>query len=148
MKHFDVIIVEDNRHDVEMILDTLADKGIHEEAHTLANGEEAIDFFFGAQGCLQQTGARLPKLVLLDLKLPKVNGIEFLRRIRSDERTRHVPVVIFSSSNETKDRQDCYAAGANSYIVKPLDGDRFSAYVADIWSYWVLMNKTSYNENY
>ena len=83
---------------------------------------------------------------MLDLKLPKVGGLEVLKRLKSDDRTRNIPIVVFTSSNEAKDRSECYLSGANSYIVKPLDADCFSRYVTDIKTYWFMMNQTSYQD--
>ncbi len=95
---------------------------------------------------LQKKDFYYPRFILLDLKLPKVGGLEVLRRLKSDERTRSIPTIIFSSSNEAKDRNESYLLGANSYIVKPLDADCFSRFVVDIATYWLMMNRTSYQE--
>lgn len=144
MGGFDVLVIEDNRHDVEMILETISEKDISDMVYVINDGAEAIDYFFGAQGCVEHDPFRLPKLILLDLKLPKVSGLEILRTIKSDERTRYIPIVVFTSSNEVRDRTECYLLGANSYIVKPMDADMFSRYVADIGSYWMFMNRSIY----
>ena len=140
----DILIVEDNPHDVELILDTMKEHYITDKVCVQRDGAEALDYFFGPEGCLLSGAAHLPKLILLDLKLPKVSGLEFLKHIRSDERTRHIPTVIFTSSNEAEDRIESYLLGVNSYIVKPLDADLFSSFVTDIMTYWVSMNKAVY----
>jgi two-component system response regulator len=145
MKGADILLIEDNRHDIEMILDALVSQDMGNRVHALSDGAEAIEYFFGPRGCLQRTVFHLPKLILLDLKLPKVSGLEILKRIKSDERTRHIPMVVFTSSNEARDRSECYLYGANSYIVKPLDADQFSRFVADIGLYWVTMNRVNYD---
>ena len=140
----DILLIEDNRHDVEMILYAFNEHDMSYHVLALADGAKALDYFFSACGCLHEAAAKLPKLILLDLKLPKVNGIEVLKRLKFDERTRHIPVVIFTSSNESQDRLECYSLGANSYIVKPLDSDEFSRFIGDIGSYWMQMNETAH----
>jgi two-component system response regulator len=142
----DILLIEDNSHDVEMILETFREQNVSHKVRVLRNGAEALDYFFGPQECLQKADFRCPRFILLDLKLPKVGGLEVLRRLKSDERTRNIPTIIFSSSNEARDRIESYLLGANSYIVKPLDADCFSRFVADITSYWLLMNRTSYQD--
>jgi two-component system response regulator len=144
MDGVDILLVEDNLNDVELILDAISGQYITDKVCVLRDGAAALDYFFGPEGCLQSVIVHLPKLILLDLKLPKVSGLEFLKHIRTDERTRHIPTVIFTSSNETQDRLETYLLGANSYIVKPLDADIFSRFVVDIMSYWVSMNSVIY----
>ena len=146
MNTSEIIIIEDNRHDVAMILEAFCEQNIKEKICVLCNGAKALDYFFGAQGCLQKTDFCCPRFILLDLKLPKVGGLEVLKRLKSEERTRNIPVIVFTSSNEAKDRSECYLLGANSYIVKPLDADCFSRYVTDIKTYWFMMNQTSYQD--
>ncbi|HYA15452.1 MAG TPA: response regulator [Syntrophales bacterium] len=141
----DILIIEDNRHDVEMILETISEQDISDTVHVINDGAEAIDFFFGPEGCIGDVSCHLPKLILLDLKLPKVSGLEVLKSIKSNERTKYIPTVVFTSSNEARDRTESYLLGANSYIVKPMDADMFSRFVADIGSYWVFMNRSTYD---
>ena len=141
----DILVIEDNRHDVEMILETISEQDISDTVFVINDGSEAIDYFFGPTGCVGNDSRYLPKLILLDLKLPKVSGLEVLKTIKSDERTRYIPTVVFTSSNEARDRIESYMLGANSYIVKPMDADMFSRYVADIGSYWILMNRSNYD---
>ncbi|MDA8126466.1 MAG: response regulator [Deltaproteobacteria bacterium] len=146
MEQFEILLVEDNRHDVAMILEAFREQNTCDKFQVLHNGAEALDYFFGPQGCLQRLGICHIRFVLLDLKLPKVDGLEVLKRLKSDERTREIPVIIFSSSNEARDRKESYLLGANSYIVKPLDADHFSQVVADIGSYWLTRNRTAYQD--
>ncbi len=146
MKEIDILIIEDNRHDEVMILDAFREQNIHDKIHVLRDGEEALGYFFGPHGCLRKTDICYPRFVLLDLKLPKVGGLEVLKHIKSDERARNIPIIIFSSSDEANDRNESYLLGANSYIVKPLDADCFSRFVVDIASYWLKMNRTPYQE--
>jgi two-component system, response regulator len=145
MNMIEILIIEDNHHDEVMILDALREQNIHDKIRVLHNGEEALDYFFGSHGCLKKADMYYPRFVQLDLKLPKVGGLEVLKRLKSDERTRDIPVIIFTSSNEAKDRNESFLLGANSYIVKPLDADCFSRFVVDIAFYWLMMNKTSYH---
>jgi two-component system response regulator len=147
MNEFDILLVEDNRHDIEMILDIFKELSINSTIFPVKDGKEAVDLFFGTEGCVLRDGACLPQLVLLDLKLPKVSGLEVLKRLKSDERTRHIPIVVFTSSNELNDRRDSYLLGANSYVVKPLDADKFKEYIDSIVTYWLMMNKTAFNCN-
>ena len=142
----EILIIEDNRHDEVMILDAFRDQNIHDKIRVLRDGGEALDYFFGPHGCLRKADICYPKFVLLDLKLPKVGGLEVLKRLKSDERARSIPIIIFTSSNEAKDRNESSLLGANSYIVKPLDADSFSSFVVDIASYWLMMNRTPYQE--
>lgn len=142
----EILIVEDNRHDEVMILDAFREQNIHDKIRVLRDGEEALDYFFGPHGCLRKAEIYNPRFVLLDLKLPKVGGLEVLKRLKSNERARNIPIIIFTSSSEAKDRNESYLLGANSYIVKPLDADCFSRFVADITFYWLMMNRTPYQE--
>jgi two-component system, response regulator len=146
MNAAEILIVEDNRHDVAMIREAFYEQNIREKICVLGNGAEALDYFFGPGGCLEKPDFPCPKFVMLDLKLPKVGGLEVLKRLKSDKRTRNIPIVVFTSSNEEKDRCESYLSGANSYIVKPLDADCFSRYVTDIKTYWFMMNRTSYQD--
>ena len=146
MNVIDILIIEDNRHDEVMILDAFREQNIHDKIHVLRDGKEALDYFFGPHGCLRKADICCPRFVLLDLKLPKVGGLEVLKRLKSDERARNIPIIIFTSSNEAKDRNESSLLGANSYIIKPLDADCFSRFVADISSYWFMMNRTSYQD--
>ena len=144
MGNIDILLIEDNPHDAEMVIDTLNRQDISDRIRAISDGAEAVEYLFGPDGCLAQAEIHLPKLILLDLKLPKVGGLEILKRIKSDERTKHIPVVVFTSSDEERDRMESYRRGANSYIVKPMHAAAFAKYVADVGAYWISMNVTTY----
>jgi two-component system, response regulator len=137
----DVLLIEDNPDDVELTLDALKVHKLVNRVKVLRDGEEALEYIFCTGQYADRDICVHPKVILLDLKLPKIDGIEVLRKIRSDERTKTLPVVVLTSSNEQKDRVDSYALGVNSYIVKPVEFDNFAQAVADIGFYWVLLNK-------
>jgi two-component system response regulator len=138
----EILLIEDNPADVEMTLNALKSRNLGNKVKVLTDGEEAIDYLFNV--CAISVQEECPLLILLDLKLPKINGLEVLEKIRSDERTKMIPVVVLTSSAEERDRIESYKLGVNSYIVKPVDFDSFSEVVSEIGFYWVLLNKTPY----
>lgn len=141
----EIILVEDNPADVEMTLDALKERNLANKVHVLKDGAEALSYIMNNVDCRKgQADANRPKVILLDLKLPKVDGLEVLRRIRADDRTKSVPVVILTSSDEERDRIEGYKLGANSYVVKPVDFDDFARAVTELGCYWVLMNELPY----
>lgn len=133
-----ILLIEDNPDDEALTLRALKKNEIQSEIKVARDGQEALDYFFGDQGLTNP----MPTVVLLDLMLPKVNGLEILRRIRSDERTRLQPVVILTSSKEEQDIIKGYQLGANSYIRKPVDFIQFMEAVRQLGLYWLLMNET------
>jgi two-component system, response regulator len=137
----DILIVEDNPHDAEMALRALQENKLANDVLVVGDGEEALDFLY-ARGKYQgrDTGSR-PKIILLDLKLPKVDGKELLRIIKKDPQKRIIPVVVLTSSQEESDIIDSYQLGVNSYIVKPVDFDKFVDAVREMGLYWLLLNK-------
>jgi two-component system response regulator len=137
----EIVLIEDNLADVELTLNALSKKNMANNVKVLTDGEEALDYLFNA---CASSGGGCPYLILLDLKLPKVSGLEVLEKIRSDERTKMIPVVVLTSSAEEKDRVESYKLGVNSYIVKPVEFDNFAEVVSQIGFYWVLLNKTPY----
>lgn len=140
MNYSELVIVEDNIHDIEMIMDALNETEVKISTSIFRDGAEAVKYFFGPTNESMIENMKQPKLILLDLKLPKVNGLEFLKLLKSNEKTKYTPVVVFSSSNEETDRLKSYHLGVNSYLVKPLDADMFSQYVKQILNYWTVMN--------
>jgi DNA-binding response OmpR family regulator len=143
MENPEIVIVEDNYNDLEMITDALNELKINKKVCILRDGVEATRYFFNSAGNLNLNINALPKLILLDLKLPKINGLEVLEALKMNKETKSLPVVIFTSSNEARDRIRSYNLGANSYLVKPLDADEYFAYIRDIINYWIGMNATA-----
>ena len=145
MDCIDIVLIEDNLQDIEMIIDAFKEHHLIYKFHVLNDGAGALDYFFGYHGCIHGASSQFPKLILLDLKLPKVSGLDVLKRLKSDERTQQIPVAVFTSSNEDLGRVQCYELGADGYIVKPLDSEVFSRCVADIGSFWLGENKAVYD---
>lgn len=140
----DIILVEDNPADIELTLFALNEKHLANRVKVLRDGQEAVDYIFRT-GQYENSGiCDQPKLILLDLNLPKVGGLEILRRIRLDDRTKSIPVVVLTSSNQDRDRIESYKLGGNSYITKPVEFDNFSQSVSQIGLYWALLNKSPY----
>ena len=141
MGTIEILLVEDSPEDVEVTLRAFKKKNLTNKVHVVEDGEQALDYIF-ATG--QYDGRDLnvrPKVILLDLKLPKVDGLEVLRKIRGDDRTKFIPVVILTSSQEEKDIMESYKLGVNSYITKPVDFHKFMDTVSELGLYWLLLNK-------
>ena len=138
----EIVLIEDNPADVELTLNSLKKKNLANRVKILTDGQEALDYLFNV--CAPSGSGDCPLLILLDLKLPKVSGLEVLEKIRSDERTKMIPVVVLTSSEEEKDRIESYRLGVNSYIVKPVEFGSFAKVVSEIGFYWVLLNKPPY----
>ena len=134
----EILLVEDNPNDVELTTRALRKHNLANKLHVAKDGAEALDYLFGADGTMKH---EKPKVILLDLKLPKVDGIEVLRRIKSDERTKTIPVVVLTSSNQERDLKECYNLGVNSYITKPVEFESFLAAVSELGFYWLLLNQ-------
>jgi CheY-like chemotaxis protein len=137
----DILLVEDNPNDAELAMRALRKGKLANHITWVKDGAEALEFIFRT-GAYAERPDQNPKLILLDLKLPKVDGIEVLKRIKADERTRVIPVVMVTSSAEGRDIVESYKLGVNSYVVKPVEFDHFSETVAKAGFYWMLMNKT------
>ncbi len=135
-----ILLVEDNPGDEALTLRALKKNNIHNEVVVARDGVEAIDYLFGTGAYAGRDPLQLPELVLLDLKLPKVDGLEVLRTIRGDERTRLLPVIMLTSSLEDRDIFESYAKGCNSYVRKPVDFTEFSEAVRQLGLYWLVIN--------
>jgi two-component system response regulator len=137
----DILLVEDNPHDAELIIRAIRKQNIANPLTVLEDGAAALDFMFCKGAYAERDFARQPKVVLLDLKLPKRNGLEVLKAIKGDERTRMTPVVIVTSSQEDPDIKQAYQLGANSYVVKPVSSDAFVEAMRNLGMYWLLINQ-------
>lgn len=141
----EILLVEDNPDDLRLALHAFHAQNISSPVlnniHVARDGAEALDFLFCTGVHRRRNIENGPKMVLLDLKLPKVDGIEVLRRVKSDPRTRMIPIVVMSSSQQERDIIETYAQGANSYIVKPVDFDQFAEAVRQLGRYWLLLNR-------
>lgn len=137
----EILLVEDDPNDVELTLRAFRARNLANQVFVARDGEEALDFFFSDKAHPLRDIGVMPRVILLDLKLPKVDGLEVLRRLRADERTRSLPVVVLTSSNEEPDIAAAYRLGANSYIVKPVDFEAFARAVSEVGLYWVLLNE-------
>ncbi|MEK6697862.1 MAG: response regulator [Nitrospirota bacterium] len=141
MKDKIILLVEDNPDDVELTLRALKKNNILNEVVVARDGAEALDYLFGKGAYAGRDMASMPAVILLDLKLPRIDGLEVLQRIRSEERTKFLPVVILTSSKEDKDRMSGYKLGANSYIRKPVDFNQFIEAVRQLGLYWLILNE-------
>ena len=137
----EILLVEDNPNDVELALHALQKNNLSNRIHVARDGAEALDFIFGTGPYAGRSVNEVPKVILLDLKLPKVDGLEVLQRIKADSRTRVIPVVVLTSSREESDIVASYHLGVNSYIVKPIDFQQFTEAVRQLGLYWLLLNQ-------
>ena len=138
-----LLLVEDNPDHEELTLRTLRQNKIANEIVVARDGAEALDFLFGTGGHLGRDMSRQPEVILLDLKLPKIDGLEVLERLRKDTRTAHIPVVILTSSSEEEDMMRSYRLGANSYVRKPVSFAQFTERLQQLQIYWLLINESS-----
>lgn len=137
----EILLVEDNPQDIELTLRTLKKKNIANRIQIVKDGAEALEYIFATGAYADRDITERPKLILLDLKLPKVNGLELLQKIKTDERTKVIPVVVLTSSKEEQDIIESYRLGVNSYITKPVDFEKFSQVIENTGLYWLLINE-------
>jgi CheY-like chemotaxis protein len=141
VKEVEILLVEDNPTDAELTIRALTKNNLANKLVWVKDGAEALDFLFATGAYTGRSVTCSPKVVLLDLRLPKVDGMEVLRRIKEDERTRAIPVVVLTSSKEDKDIAESYKLGVNSFISKPVGFEEFSKTVSDLGFYWLLVNR-------
>jgi CheY-like chemotaxis protein len=139
MSTVDILLVEDNENDVELTLRALNKNRLGKRVQIARDGEEALDFIFSRGANKDKNNS--PKVIFLDLKLPKVDGLEVLRAIKEDEEMRTIPVVVLTSSKEERDIHDSYRLGVNSYIVKPVDFEKFVQAISELGLYWISLNQ-------
>jgi CheY-like chemotaxis protein len=137
----EILLVEDNPNDAELTLHVLQENNLVNHIKWLHDGVEALDFLFATGDYTGRDMSKTPKVILLDLKMPKVDGLDVLKRVKGDERTCAIPVVVMTSSREERDIVESYKLGVNSYIVKPVDFDQFTEAVRTLGMYWVLLNQ-------
>jgi two-component system response regulator len=142
-KDVEILLVEDNPRDAELTLRALKKHHLANKVYVVRDGEEALDFLFGTGQYIGQSLENM-RVILLDLKLPKVSGVEVLERLKSDGRTKEIPVAVLTSSHEDQDIKKCYRLGVNSYVVKPVEFDSFAKTVAEMGFYWLLVNKPAH----
>ena len=141
MEEVEILLVEDNPTDAELAIRALKKSNLANKLVWVKDGAEALDFIFATGAYSERQVAKGPKLILLDLRLPKVDGMEVLRRVKGDERTRTIPVVVLTSSKEDRDVAESYQLGVNSYISKPVEFDAFAKVVSELGLYWLLVNQ-------
>jgi CheY-like chemotaxis protein len=137
----DILLIEDNPQDLELALIALRKANPSLRIHVARDGSEALDFIFCEGTYCDRLITETPKVILLDLKLPKIDGLDVLKRLKGDHRTAAIPVVVLTSSNEQRDLVESYKLGVNSYIVKPVNFERYTATVRELGLYWMLLNE-------
>ena len=137
----EILLVEDNPHDVALTLRAFTKYNLANRVHVVHDGAEALEFIFGTGAHAERSFEFTPRVILLDLKLPKVDGLEVLQHLKSDSRTRVIPVVVLTSSREQRDIVESYQLGVNSYIVKPVDFEQFTESMRQLGLYWALLNQ-------
>jgi two-component system response regulator len=140
-KTIEILLVEDNPNDAELTMRALRTHNVSNHIEWLHDGAEALDFIFATGAYAGRNTDHKPRLILLDLKMPKVDGLEVLRRIKDDPRTKTIPVVMMTSSREERDIVESYQLGVNSYVVKPVDFEQFTSAVRDLGLYWLILNQ-------
>jgi CheY-like chemotaxis protein len=138
----EILLIEDNKNDAELTIRVLTKNKIANNITHLKDGASALDFLFGKGEFSSRNINNKPKIILLDLKMPKVDGLEVLAKIKSEELTKQIPVIVLTSSKENPDVEKAYLLGANSYIVKPVEFEGFAKAIADVGLYWMLLNQS------
>lgn len=138
----EILLVEDNEDELELIMRALRKNNLANDVKSVEDGQEALDYLFGEGAYAERMTADQPKMILLDLNLPKVSGIEVVRALKGDERTKNVPIIVLTSSKDYPDLNECYKLGVNSYIVKPIEFEKFMTTVSELGLYWLLLNRT------
>lgn len=140
----EILLVEDDPRDAELIACTLSHYDMAHSLYRVKDGQEALDYIFARGLYAYRNSAPSPRFILLDLKLPKISGLHVLKQLKSTESTRHIPVIVLTSSQEESDRFASYDYGATSYMIKPIDGDQFEKAVCDIGFYWMAFNSAAF----
>jgi len=143
LNEVEIILVEDNKDDAALTIRAFNSRKLGNSIVHLRDGQEALDYIFDGKEFHGRKFNERPKVILLDLKMPKINGMEVLEKVKGDPSTKSIPVVILTSSAEDPDIKKCYELGANSYIVKPVEFENFSKTVVDLGLYWLVLNKTN-----
>ncbi len=141
MNGTEILLIEDNAEDVEITMRAFKKYQLANKIHVVRDGEEALEYLFGTGRYADRTVCSNTRLILLDLKIPKIDGLEVLQRCKSDPRTKNIPVVILTSSREERDLIESYKLGVNSYLVKPVDFSQFTEAVRQLGLYWILLNQ-------
>jgi two-component system response regulator len=141
-QEIEVLFVEDNQSDAELTIRALKKNNLANKLVHVKDGAQALDFLFGRGEYNNRNIDNKPKVILLDLKMPKVNGIEVLEQIKADDRTKKIPVVVLTSSKEDPDIEECYRLGVNSYVVKPVQFEEFIKAISKLGMYWLILNET------
>ncbi len=141
MDNVEILLVEDNINDAELTIRVLKKNNLSGNLKHVKDGAEALNFIYCNGEYINRNPATQPKLILLDLKMPKIDGLEVLKILKSDNETKHIPIVILTSSKEEKDLLESYHLGANSYIQKPVEFDKFVKSISDIGMYWLILNQ-------
>ncbi|MCF7814407.1 MAG: response regulator [Candidatus Cloacimonetes bacterium] len=141
MKEFEIIIIEDNPNDSELMIRSLKENKLANNLVLLEDGEEAVEYFFNSKTSEPKKQNNLPKVIFLDLKLPKMNGLEILKLLKTNKKTKKIPVIIVTSSKEDPDISTAYELGANSYVVKPVNFNDFKTTICQLGLYWLVVNE-------
>lgn len=144
--HVEILLVEDNPTDAELTIRSLRKHNLANQLLWVKDGVEALDYLFATGAYAQRNTSHRPRLILLDLKMPKVDGLEVIRRVRSDERTKLIPIVVLTSSKDEPDISESYRLGANAFVTKPVAFDQFVAAIANLGLFWLLLNQPPFKE--